>query len=59
MISFLFVLGVIAALFVALIQGGWSPFVNVGSDVQRGGSAIYNMIKGGKRNKSNKGKSNK
>ena len=55
----LFVLGIIGALFVALIQGGWSPFVNVGSDVQRGGSAIYNMIKGGKRNKSNKGKSNK
>jgi hypothetical protein len=56
----LFVLGIIGAIILALIQGGWNPFVSVGSSYNGGSiSAIYNMVKGGKRNKSNKGKSNK
>jgi hypothetical protein len=55
MVSFLFVLGIIGALFLAAVQGGWNPFVNIGSDaIQSGGSAIYNMIKGGGKSRNRK-----
>jgi hypothetical protein len=49
MINFLLVLGIIGAIFMGAVQGGWNPAINIGSDAQRGGSAMYNMIKGGKK----------
>ena len=54
--TFLLVLGIIGAIIVGLAQGGWNPFISVGSSAQKGGSisSIINMMKGGQRNKSKK-----
>ena len=49
MINFLLVLGIIGAIFMAAVQGGYNPFITTGSDAQRGGSLMYNMVKGGKK----------